>query len=431
LSLRRRALHGIAWSAGLSIATQPLNFAMMSLLARALGRHAFGEWGILQSTLGTIAAVAQLSVSTAATRYVAELRHRDPHRAGAVLGLLSAVSLVTAPLAAIATIAVSGPLAAELLGTPALAGPVQMSALYLLLLTMNGFQQGALAGLERFRPLALLGLLYGVASLVLVPTMGRAFGVSGAVLGLALATLASWIGHHLVLRRLLREAGITVSYRAARRERGVLFDFTVPATVAGIASMVGIWLSNVFLVHQPAGYEQMASLAAATNLKGLVLFAPTITSRVSAPLLTNLLGNRDHETYRYAFSRNLLLTTFGTFVLAAAVALSGKYLLLFFGRDFEGAAPMVAILALSGVLEVAALGLYQHIFSAGWMWSTAVIVILRSVALVAVSRALVGREGAIGIAWANVVSQAVALLASYWVVRARFRLEAPATPGSA
>jgi O-antigen/teichoic acid export membrane protein len=430
LSLRRRALHGIAWSAGLSVATQALNFAMMSLLARALGKHAFGEWGILQSTLGTIGAVAQLSVSVAATRYIAELRHRDVHRAGAVLGLCSAVTLVTGPLAAIVTIAVSRPLAAEL-GSPALAQPVQLAALYLLLATLNGFQQGALAGLEQFRPLALLGLLYGVASVVLVPIMGRALGVSGAMFGLGIATLVSWIGHHLVLRRLLREAGIAVSYRDARRQLGVLFDFTVPATLAGIASMVAIWLSNVFLVHQPSGYEQMASFAAATNLKGLVLFAPTVTSRVSMPLLTNLLGNRDHETYRYALSRNLLLTTAGAAVLAAAVAAACKYLLVIFGHDYEGAAPIVAVLALSGVLEVASLGLYQHVFSAGWMWSALVMVVFRSVALVAVARALVGREGALGIAWAHVVSQAVAVLATYWIVRVKSRPEAQTAPGSA
>jgi O-antigen/teichoic acid export membrane protein len=428
MSLQRRALRGVVWSGGLSVATQALNFAMVSLLARALGAHDFGEWGILQSTLGTIAILAQLSMSIAATRYVAELRHRDPRRAGSVLGLCSAVTFATGPIAGVIVWVASRHVATELLGTSDLTTPVRLSALYLIFFTLNGFQQGAIAGLEQFRPLALLGLFYGVSSAIVVPILGHAFGVGGAVAGLGVATALSWGAHHYVLRRLLHDAGIRVTYGALAQEGRVLLDFTLPATFAGIASMLGIWLSNLLVVHQTGGYEQMAALAAATNLKGLVLFAPTATSRVSMPLLTNLLGNRQHETYRHAFRRNLWLTTAAAGIIAAFVGASGKYLLFVFGHGFEGAASLVVVLAASGVLEVASLGLYQHIFCSGWMWAGLFVAALRAMTLVLVARGLVAREGALGVAWATVAAQAVAVIGSYAVIWLKGRARAEEAP---
>src|SRR5712691_2179953 len=144
-----------------AVCTQGSTFAISVIVANALGRQIFGEYAMIQSTLLTLAPIAQLATGYTVTRYVAEFRSTDRDRAGRTLGLCSIVSASAACVAALALLAGAPWLAADILQAPHLAPGLLLVAAVVLFTVMNGYQIGALAGLEAYRDLATEGSVSG------------------------------------------------------------------------------------------------------------------------------------------------------------------------------------------------------------------------------------------------------------------------------
>jgi O-antigen/teichoic acid export membrane protein len=402
-----------------SVVTQGGLFVTNLGLARILGRSPFGEWATLQSTVYAAAGIAQLSMALTATKYVAQYRATRPERAGSVLGLCALVTLATGALASLAIVAGAGILAGTVLQAPHLAPAIRLSAVGVFFLTVGGYQIGALAGLERFRASAILTVANGALSLTLVLSGAWRFGLLGAIGGFALAQLASWASHRYVLNLSLREVGIFVDWRKARNEVAEVAFFTVPATLAGVAGMLGMWGSSVALVRGSGGYSEMALFAAASTFRGLVLFPPTVIQRVSSAVLTAMSGRGEHAMYRRALSHNVLTAFASAGAVAVPVALLGPWLLLIFGSAFRGGGLVVALLALAGLLEATTNAFSQEYVTSGRMWANLRVVVVRSTLLVVVTAALSQQFGALGGAWAAVAAHSAAAVLSALTARPR------------
>ena len=70
-----------------------------------------------------------------------------------------------------------------------------------------------------------------------------------------------------------------------------------------------------------------------------------------------------------------------------------------FGREFQNAAPILAVLAMAAVAEVIATTIYQALVSFGKMWAHAGSVVVWSLVLVYVAAATVRSLGALGLAF--------------------------------
>ena len=80
--LGERLLRGTFWSLVGTFVSRALGLAAAIMAARILGKAVYGELGIIQSTLGMFGTFAGFGMGTTATKYVAELRDKDPAKAG-------------------------------------------------------------------------------------------------------------------------------------------------------------------------------------------------------------------------------------------------------------------------------------------------------------------------------------------------------------
>src|SRR5579862_6562755 len=92
--LGERLLRGSFWSLLGTFASRALGLAAAIFAARILGKAVYGELGIIQSTVGMFGTFAGFGMGTTATKYVAELRIKDPARAGRIIAVSSLVSWV-------------------------------------------------------------------------------------------------------------------------------------------------------------------------------------------------------------------------------------------------------------------------------------------------------------------------------------------------
>jgi O-antigen/teichoic acid export membrane protein len=392
-----------------TVFNQGSTFALNFVAAHALGLLRFGEFMIVQATLTTAGNLGQFATGYTATKYIAEFRTRDRARASRILGLCAAASAVTGCFAAVALFLAAPSLAARAFNAPSLSTPLMIAAPAVMFIIMNGFRTGALGGLESYGALARVGVISGIAYLVLGSAGAFLAGVNGALAGVAASAIVQWI----VLGRLLTEEsarrGLATVYDHPWRERDLLIRFALPASLSGFVTLPALWLASTILVSQPGGLEQMALFGAANTYRVAVLFLPNTVNVVGMSLLNNQRGAGD-DAYRRVFWWNLATTAGLAVAAAAAVTITGKWLLEAFGRSFENGYGTLLVLMVAAIIEAITMAFYQVVQSQAKLWLSLFVVAMPRDSLIVVAAYLLTPSlGALGLAAAYAIGWTVAL----------------------
>jgi O-antigen/teichoic acid export membrane protein len=426
-SLRTRFQRGVVWSIAAALASSALNFILNILVARLLGRDGFGQFGIVQSTIATVAGLGQLAMGFTATKFVAEFRTAAPARAGRIIGLCSVVALVSGSVAAVVLYVMAPWLAATSLKAPELSGVLQVASVIVFFTVLTGYQMGTLAGFENYRALAFLALGSGAANLVASGLGAHFWGVGGAVTGLGCASAVQWVMFRWTVDAACRREGITISRRGLHSERHLLVSFALPAALGGLSSLPALWLGNAFLVRNADGFAQMALYTAAFSLRSFVFFLPSLVNRVSMSLLNHQRGLRNWHGYGRVFKMNLVATVGAVLAGALIVGTLGPWLLRAFGKDFRVGFPVLLVLLIAAVVESITGSLYQVVQAESRMWSSIFVIMLpRDLLIVLISYHLVPRMGALGLATAYTAGWSMACIATaIFAARIGIRVAAP------
>jgi len=242
--------------------------------------------------------------------------------------------------------------------------------------------------------------------------------LGGVLAGLALSAFLQWVTLGYFLRAEIARQQIVVRYRRLGQEVGILLRFALPATLSGFVSLPTLWLANTFLVRQLGGYEQMALYSAANSFRMLVLFLPTVINGVGLSVLNNQRGIGDDSQFRRLFWANLRLAAASALLGALAVIVSGPWLLRVFGRSFNEAYPVLAMLMVATVFEAFGAAAYQVIQCETKIWlSLFAIVLPRDGTIALLSYFLTAPYGAVGLALAYTLAWTLALILHVYVAR--------------
>jgi O-antigen/teichoic acid export membrane protein len=399
--VRGRFARGVYWNALGTLFAQGSVFLTAVLLARLLGKEVFGELGMIQTTLLTLTSIAQVSTGLTATKYVAEFRDADKARAGRVLGLCSVLTLITGVVAT-ALLLISAPwLAEHILASPKLAVSLALSAAFVLFSVMNGYQIGALVGLESYKSISVYGALLGAAHIALCGLGAMLWGLHGALVGMSVSALLRWGIYGLVLHREINKQGITIERKACLNESDILRRFALPAALSGLTAMPAVWLGSAFLVQQPNGYAEMAVYSAAMYLKTIVLFSPVILNGVALALINSHKGQKNKSSFKATFFLNLGMTAAAASIGALLMWSFGESALKVFGSNFTGsnAAGIIFFMSISVVFEAIGIAMYQLIQSHEKMWLSFFIIALpRDILIVTSAHSLTQQFGGAGLA---------------------------------
>lgn len=141
----------------------------------------FGRLATLSMVGLFFVAAASFALPSAVVRFVSEFMGRgDSAGAGGVFGLAVRVGLVLAFVASLTCFSVSGPVASSLLGGGGYVVLVNLLSVDVFLLVLLTFLSGSLRGLQRFREIAVAGVV-------------------NALLRVGVAILLLYLGHGLVV----------------------------------------------------------------------------------------------------------------------------------------------------------------------------------------------------------------------------------------
>ena len=231
------------------------SYALHMVLARLLGPAAYGIYGVVFNLLSVLFVLVNTGVPQAAARYVSA----DPGQAEQIrrhsLRLQAATSLAIGAVYALASAPV-----AWLLADPTLVPYLQLSAIAIPSYALYSLWAGYLGGLHLFLRQAGVIALYGTSKMLAVCLLAYAWGVTGALVGLALAPLGAILVALWLTPRLQGSGEGNVT---ARTLLGFAGPFTVFAVCAETLTMLDLFLAKAFVGDDVAvGYYTAASTIA-------------------------------------------------------------------------------------------------------------------------------------------------------------------------
>lgn len=405
-SLRGRFARGAVWSLAGAVISQGCGLGASVITARLLGKEQFGEYSMIQSTVGMLGVFAGMGLGLTATKYVAELRETNPARAGRVIALAQAAASAAGLVAVAALLFLAPWLAARTLNAPYLSTGLRLGACLLLLNALTGVQTGILAGFEAFRTIARVNLVRGVLTFPLAVAGVFVWGLRGAVLALDAAAIVGWILNDIAVRAECRRAAVPIGWRTFWSDRFILWRFSLPAFLGGVLTSPAMWAASSILVHQPDGYSEMGIFGAANQWRTAVAFLPSLLAQ---PLLSMLsaLGLKDVRTFQKLLRANLAFTLAVSSLTAVPLILGSSWLMKACGKDFRSGTAALVFLAIGTVISSTTAVIGQAIASLDRMWWGFALNFLWAVVLLAGAALLVPAYGATGLAGAFLAAYGV------------------------
>jgi O-antigen/teichoic acid export membrane protein len=384
--------------------------------ARFLGKSGFGQLGIVQSTANMVSTLAALGLGVTATRYIADLRERDPKRAGRIIGLSWTITAISGIALAVLSIFTARPIAVLVMHAPELTTSIRLASAIVFLNAMLAYQNGALSGFEAFRGLASINLISGIASLPIVLVAVWRWGLNGAVIGLAVSLFINWWLNERLLRKECRRAGIPIRIRDGLQEATVFWTFSLPALIGSLSIAPVLWFCSILIVRSPHGFEQMAFYSGADRWRLSILFIPTALFRSALPMLSNLhLQNPDG--YRRVHRAHLLLNLVIVIVPVLLISCFSVPIMSSYGPGFRAGWPVLAVLCVGTIPEALNTVFGYPLIARGKMWSRCGFDVALSLSLLLLGMWLIPIHGALGFAVAYVATFSIISTGLYLVTR--------------
>ncbi len=413
-SCTQRFASGASWSLVGTVGTRLFTFASNVIVARLLGQVGFGELAMILSTLGLLGTFSELGISGTATKYVAELRLKDPVRAGRIIGLTYLVSWTGGGLLALSCFLAAPWLAAKTLNAPHLAPEIRLASLLLFISAGFGPQVNILSGFQAFRAIAKVNWWQGLSNLPIAVLLVWLFGLQGAILALIFNALLGAVISACFLRREYKASQVRRNFTGAWRERPILWGYSLPAFLSSLILAPTAWAVNLILAHQPDGYAQLGLFNAAMQFNWLITAVNTIVSVVSVPILAEIHGQADTERFTRVFNQNLRLNWSLAILLAFVVLLLSPWLMLVFGDKFRSAIPLLPLVICSAVMSLVTAVNGQAFYSSGYMWKSFQIHLYACSLLLLASLLLIPPLKAKGMVIANLIAMFSALFFQFY-----------------
>jgi hypothetical protein len=257
---------------------------------------------------------------------------------------------------------------------------VRIGGIYLFFVTLNGYQVGALVGLEAFRRIAAITAACGLATLPVVWLLSLWLGLRGAVLAQGMTAFLLCALCHAALTQEGRVRNVAVRYRGAWQQRSALARFSIPATASGI---------------------------------------PSLAARVASPLLNHMSAQGDRAGYKRTFWMAVAANALIALLIAGVLVLEGRHVFRLFGKEFVGPAALILLMSAAAVGEVVSSSLYQVVFTGNSLWMQLAISAVWTIVLVFASNLTIVRHGTCGLAFSYLMAWCSSAILYAWVLRRR------------
>ena len=392
-------LFNVRWNILSVLFLQGGNFLVSIIIARLIGKYAFGIYGAIVSTAIIIIGIAGAGLNISATKFVAEANFYAKERIGGIIAACKIIALLSGGIYCGLLFCFSDLIGEYILNNHDYGVYLLYSIPYIFFYVMNLYQTGILQGGLKFKNIALLNGVYTIINIILTCLLGSIWGIKGVLLALGIASILNWYLYNRDVGTYLTEIGIHLNFKQIKNEYFLLKSFFLPAIFSGLLGSIGPWFANMFLIHASNGYNEMALFTAVNSYKTFITIIPALFARVYSPLICK--SRLENQLQFKNYVKELIsVSTLISCMISIIIIFTYPYLLNLFGHEFKSSILLIIVLCLVGILETIVACFYQILYSYGLMKYQFVISLLWTLTLVISAWAFTKEYGALGMVMA-------------------------------
>jgi O-antigen/teichoic acid export membrane protein len=364
----KRLASGTFWSIVGNGLGRSLTFIAMILVARILGKEAFGEFGLVRSTASMFVTFSSFGMGLTATKYIAELLHSDKERVGRIIGLNYLLSFFFSTVVATIFYFSIPQFCETILSAPGLVSEMKWGALLLFLLTFMSTQFGIMSGFQDFKGQASTIFIVGVLGIPVYLIGAQFSGLHGAVMALLFVTLTNVIINSIFIFRNIKTYKLRYYFFDSYKELPILWNFSLPTVMCGTIVSGGVWICQMLQRAQSNGAGELGIYYALMFFYSMVSFLPGIVNNVLLPMSCEAQGNQNIRRVQ-----KIIFTQLGLNVLAALTVLFPiiffpQQIMNCFGNDFIADNEVIFLFVVYCLLAVLAETVYTVTTGIGLAW---------------------------------------------------------------
>lgn len=409
-SLRRALVSGAFWSVSGAAVLRGLSLLATIIVARLLGKHVYGQWGVIMGVASLFGSLGGLGMATAASKYVAELKTSDFARAGAVLYLILGISLLGVSATSVACLALSKWMAHSLYNAPELFVPLMLSSIMLFCIMGNLILQGIMAGFEDFRAITWISIIQGIILFVGLVLLTYWLGLVGATIGMTISQGIGMCLYLVAIFKLCRQHNIRIRKRGVRQELRLIWHYAAPGFLTSSILHPANTLSQALVANTQGGFSGLGGFNASARWRELIQFVPRAAKRITLPMLSKLQGQQDYKRFRKALWANVALNGGIALAVALPIIVASRWILRLYGPDFTRDWDIMVILIIMGVSQSVLEVLAQVMACMEKMWWNFGFHIVYGTIILGGSYLLVPKHGVRGFVWSYAIATTIHLL---------------------
>ncbi|SHG36076.1 oligosaccharide flippase family protein [Flagellimonas flava] len=392
------AIFGNVLGKGLSLLTA-------ILVARILGKEVYGELGIVGGTIGSILIFSNFGINFTATKYIAENNASRSELLAQIVRTCLRISTVLSGIASILLFFMSEHIAIYVLKSPSLTLPLRLLAINVLIGSLCRTQVGILAGLGKFKDLAIINAYVGIATFLSSVILTYFYNLIGALIALIVVQILNFFLNRYFIRKHIDSKSIRTEKKISLNE---IIKFSVPVALQEAFYSIITYSFGLLLVRFST-YGEVGLNAAAVYWSAIILFIPGILRNV---ILSHLSANLDHDQKRHRILKTILLFNFCvTAMLSLIIYALSDFIVSTYGDDFLGLKDIINISVFTTIFVSMSNVYAQAYMSENKNWIMLMFRILRDGSILVISYFLIvknnGVNGALSLAtsslWANIL----------------------------
>lgn len=408
----RRILSGSFWNAILNLWGKGISFIGTVIIVRMIGREAFGEFGMLNTTISMFGMFTTFSISQTATKYIAQYRNSDKEKAGRIIGLSFLFSAVLGFLMFTAIMIFADTLAVKSLNAPHLANSLRLMSIGLLFGALNGAQNGVIAGFEAFKANTLVGIFSSTGLTAIKILFTYNYGFEGAIVGMTVEPVITYSITYFLARNIIQSNQIKIRFKGALNESKILLNYSLPSILSGLLMFPTNWYCMTLLTKSTSGYRELGAYNAANQWYNVLIFIPFIITSSFLPIFSDLYERKRIKEIKRIINNSIYYVSIIFISLSLVFFLFGNQISLLYGQDFNGIGATLVIAIITLLPQGISIVLSSFIASLGRMWYGMWVNLLWCIAILTLSKLLVS-QGAIGLLIARLISYLANLIIMY------------------
>lgn len=314
------------------------------LVARFLGKEIYGEYGIIRNTILTIGVFSTFGLGYTATKFIAEYKNDFPEKIPIFIKYANKITFGTSGFMAILLFLFSDFVAIEWLEAEQLGFPLKLLAILIIFNAITTTQIGILSGFGRFKEIAKINAVIGVATFILSVVLTYFYKLNGALVTLLIVQILNCLLNYIVVKKEIRPFKNSKEKDPQLMSR--ILQFSTPIALQEATYSITSWLSSLLLIRLGT-FGDLGLYTAAIQWNSIVLFIPGILRNVVLSHLSE--KNNDSLAHNKILKQTILINFGTTAILSIIVIIFSNVLAKSYGDSFQGLALIISLAVITTI----------------------------------------------------------------------------------